>query len=1099
MKNKRTTLFHSIIALLLCVSMLVGTTFAWFTDSVKTGINTIAAGNLDVELYHSNAAASNERVDSNTKLFMDLQGDPILWEPGVVSYENLRITNEGNLAMAYQLAINIANENFVVDGSNLYGLSQILKVGVVEGGITATDRAGVLASVKDADWTTFANFLRSGSLLPEGAGTSEETWGIVIYWEPGDNDNFWNLNNDKQLSEGDVLSIDLGVNLIATQEMEESDSFNNEYDENAKAEFFPGFQGGSAAAVVTPDDQGLTTAAATMDGGDVAAVIPAGVQVAEGTTSMALSVTMKSASEANIQLGENEEMRPLDVHIEGVAEGNTVPMLITLKNYLSTGINTGALRLYHVENGATVAMTQVAVPANHNEFSYDPATGDLTLALASFSEIAVVANENNPWDGETRNYLWYDINATELTIYNADQLAGLADIVDGKAEGIAQDSFSGKTVKLANNITLSNVNFDPIGWGYDYDGYTPDGKTFNGTFDGDNHFIFDLKQDGWDLGYSYSMAGGGLFASVVDATIKNLKISGANIRMECIDMGVLVGYSQGNCTYENIDIYNSKIANYQRSTGGVVGEVTCKRDTSGNPVGESVHTFDGVRVHNDVVVGTLWGDFDAACGGVIGGRWDDDNTTKVVMKNVEVRCRLDVYNDATAAYQWHAYRRAGMLIGNTDLPYGENRLAQAPFLTCENVDVYYGDWVNYTYCQFTNASPSYPWVRTQAGENCDAFSNPRWGVPNDMNGNRVTGMNHKHQEGDECNQLRQFAQLYGGGQGVYGQSKHTGVTVKDYVYSVTYMNDYKVLDIQYVTDNSKAFTTGSDQAMKLVKEWADKNIEGNYEFNNGWMNAGSTKVPTVSAGNEKDIVLYPYFNKPYTARFVDTQGNVIAWCFFHEEDTTKLAAALEEATKQLPDPGTDFALTWEVHANGSATPYNDFKFGDCKMDVTVYPVYQYTGNLKLTPVDVEPADGVIDYYRVDATQNLSGTVNVPGKVNGIPVAVVQDLCYGSNVLNLNTSLKKVVFGEGVERIESKSIAFTSSLEEIVIPSTLEYIGKNAFASDGILSGGVASRYKTITITYNGTKAQWNQIEKANGWGKNVKEITVVCTDGTLTY
>lgn len=120
MKNKRTTLFHSIIALLLCVSMLVGTTFAWFTDSVKTGINTIAAGNLDVELYHSNAAASNERVDSNTKLFMDLQGDPILWEPGVVSYENLRITNEGNLAMAYQLAINIANENFVVDGSNLY-------------------------------------------------------------------------------------------------------------------------------------------------------------------------------------------------------------------------------------------------------------------------------------------------------------------------------------------------------------------------------------------------------------------------------------------------------------------------------------------------------------------------------------------------------------------------------------------------------------------------------------------------------------------------------------------------------------------------------------------------------------------------------------------------------------------------------------------------------------------------------------------------------------------------------------------------------------------------------------------------------------------
>lgn len=137
MKKKRTALFHSAISLLLCVSMLVGTTYAWFTDSVSTGINTIAAGNLDVELYHSNAAVTNERVDSGTKLFMDLQGDPILWEPGVVSYENLRITNEGDLALAYQLAIATDKENYIVDpetGSQ-YGLSQILKVGFVENGI----------------------------------------------------------------------------------------------------------------------------------------------------------------------------------------------------------------------------------------------------------------------------------------------------------------------------------------------------------------------------------------------------------------------------------------------------------------------------------------------------------------------------------------------------------------------------------------------------------------------------------------------------------------------------------------------------------------------------------------------------------------------------------------------------------------------------------------------------------------------------------------------------------------------------------------------------------------------------------------------------
>ena len=193
MKNKKTKLLYSVLSLLLCLSMLLGSTFAWFTDSVQSGINVIAAGNLDVALYHSNAAVQNEPVGEATKLFMDLNGKDILWEPGVVSYENLRIANEGDLALTYQLAIATANENYIVDGNNQYGLSQILKVGFVEGGITATDRAGVVASVPAANWTTLASFVKDGSLLPAGAGESEKTWGIVIYWEPSDIDNLMKM------------------------------------------------------------------------------------------------------------------------------------------------------------------------------------------------------------------------------------------------------------------------------------------------------------------------------------------------------------------------------------------------------------------------------------------------------------------------------------------------------------------------------------------------------------------------------------------------------------------------------------------------------------------------------------------------------------------------------------------------------------------------------------------------------------------------------------------------------------------------------------------------------------------------------------------
>ena len=178
-------------------------------------------------------------------------------------------------------------------------------------------------------------------------------------------------------------------------------------------------------------------------------------------------------------------------------------------------------------------------------------------------------------------------------IANAQQMAYFRDLVDGG------NTFQNQFVKLSNSIDLCRVNFDPIGYGYESKKYMSDGKTFNGTFDGGNNTVTGLYQHGWDLGsqYSYSMAGGGLFASVVDATIKNLNIANAEIAMECVDMGILVGYSQGNCLYENIGIFDSKIANYQRATGGVVGEVSPRRNADGSLMSKSnTHTFRNVHV-----------------------------------------------------------------------------------------------------------------------------------------------------------------------------------------------------------------------------------------------------------------------------------------------------------------------------------------------------------------------------------------------------------------------------------------------------------------------------------------------------------------------
>lgn len=227
MKRKNTTrnaLFTSIISLLLCVSMLVGTTFAWFTDEVVTGMNTIAAGNLDVELY-----ANGEQVKADTSLF-ELPA-PNLWEPGVVAYETLKVANVGTLALEYQMTLNFGSENDL----NGHKLSEVLKVGIIDASkVDMTDRAAVLAAAKAATVTEvgegmLSNFCITGKLEPKTEST-EQT--VVIFWAPNDNavDNLYNANNGQKTSDGEPLHIEFGINLQATQMMHENDSFGTDYD-----------------------------------------------------------------------------------------------------------------------------------------------------------------------------------------------------------------------------------------------------------------------------------------------------------------------------------------------------------------------------------------------------------------------------------------------------------------------------------------------------------------------------------------------------------------------------------------------------------------------------------------------------------------------------------------------------------------------------------------------------------------------------------------------------------------------------------------------------------------------------------------------------
>ena len=125
MNNKRATkraLLTSVMALAMCVVMLVGTTFAWFTDTASTGVNKIVSGNLKVDIIGESSDSHVEKLNFKKAATTDAEaGAEILWEPGCrYLTEGFRIANKGNLALKWKAQVNMDNiTNGKVEGSTI--------------------------------------------------------------------------------------------------------------------------------------------------------------------------------------------------------------------------------------------------------------------------------------------------------------------------------------------------------------------------------------------------------------------------------------------------------------------------------------------------------------------------------------------------------------------------------------------------------------------------------------------------------------------------------------------------------------------------------------------------------------------------------------------------------------------------------------------------------------------------------------------------------------------------------------------------------------------------------------------------------------------
>ena len=218
-KNTKRALLASVLSVVLCVAMLIGSTFAWFTDSVTSGKNQIVAGNLDVELEYTTDFNEWKTVEDATDLFKK----DALWEPGHAEVVYLRMRNAGTLALKYKFGMNIVSEN---DATNVNGetfkLSQYLQYGVVEGQQSAfADRSAAIAAVENP--TSLAGYSKEGTMLAE----AEPQYLALVVYMPETVGNEANYRGDV------VPTIDLGLNLVATQTPHESDSFGSDYDKDA--------------------------------------------------------------------------------------------------------------------------------------------------------------------------------------------------------------------------------------------------------------------------------------------------------------------------------------------------------------------------------------------------------------------------------------------------------------------------------------------------------------------------------------------------------------------------------------------------------------------------------------------------------------------------------------------------------------------------------------------------------------------------------------------------------------------------------------------------------------------------------------------------
>ena len=496
-KSTKRALLGSVMAMVLCLAMLVGATFAWFTDTASTNVNKIQAGNLDVVLEMQNADGKWVSAEGKTLDFVkaaDAKGEAILWEPGC-TYElpALRIRNNGNLALKYKVIIT--------------GINGSAKLNTV------------------IDWTIGDVAMGAEQHLAAGESNAFTIKGHM--WESAGNE-YMNESIDG-----------IAITVVATQDTVESDSFDKDYDADAE---YP------VVAVGDVNTDGDTVLKDKEENHTIQVTVPAGA-LDEGVQSLKLEV-VKSATPAGVKVASTESSQSYEVTMKDQS-GNAVSTNGTLMTVeMNVGKNRTALKLYH--NGEKMTKDNGALTDAADHYVYDAATGYVTMKVSHFSPFTAVFARDYWTDHAADGYATpVDTANKVVTVASAEELALFAKEVtdDGK-------NYSGYTLNLANDVDLGEYLWKPIN-GYNRlsgivvngNGHTirnmkvrgcTNSSVYGAGFIGDINGAVTVKNIAFDG------------ADVFFVNYAKPQFAG-NVG------GVVLGYTYGTTLFENVSVTNSSI------------------------------------------------------------------------------------------------------------------------------------------------------------------------------------------------------------------------------------------------------------------------------------------------------------------------------------------------------------------------------------------------------------------------------------------------------------------------------------------------------------------------------------------------------------